>query len=113
MAEERFEGQEATGTSLWAWTELFRTFQVALDPRKLFLAAAGILVMAAGWYVIDTIFNGAWVEPKRSDAPYGAAALGKSYTEIPEDELRELKRRFPEASDSDLKNRWLQEIGDR
>ena len=35
------------------WTEIFRTFQVALDPRKLLVAAAGILVIrSASWRCI-------------------------------------------------------------
>lgn len=38
------------------WTEIFRCFQVALDPRKLFVAAVGILLMAFGWYLLSVIF---------------------------------------------------------
>src|SRR2546421_676396 len=33
----------------WWWTDLFRTAQVALD-KKLLLAAAGIVLMWAGWW---------------------------------------------------------------
>ena len=29
-------------TRPWLWTQLFRTFQVALDPKKLVLAAIGL-----------------------------------------------------------------------
>jgi hypothetical protein len=39
-----------------SWFELFRCFQVALDPRKLLAAAAGILVMSVGWYVLSAAF---------------------------------------------------------
>ena len=39
------------------WTVLFRGFQVAIDPRKLLLAAAGILVMMAGWQMLTWIFG--------------------------------------------------------
>ena len=41
---------------LLPWTELFQGFQVALDPRKLLLAAAGIVVMFCGWWLLAVIF---------------------------------------------------------
>src|SRR5947209_8418745 len=40
------------------WTKLFSGFKVALDPKKLLLAAAGIFVMAFGWWVLSVIFYG-------------------------------------------------------
>lgn len=40
----------------YPWTEIFRCFQVALDPRKLAIAAAGILAMSLGWYVLSALF---------------------------------------------------------
>ena len=36
--------------------ELFRGFQVALDPKKLLLAAAGILTMAVVWWLLALVF---------------------------------------------------------
>lgn len=60
MAEGRVEGPMVNPPSKnYLWTEIFRSFQVALDPRKLLLAAAGILVMSLGWYLLSTIF---WYE---------------------------------------------------
>jgi hypothetical protein len=56
MAEEKVEPREMNIRQWLPWTELFRGFQVALDPKKLLLAAAGILVMAAGWWVLGAIF---------------------------------------------------------
>lgn len=38
------------------WTEIFRCFQVALDPRKLLVAALGILVMSLGWHLLSRAF---------------------------------------------------------
>jgi hypothetical protein len=38
------------------WTLLFRGFWVALDPKKLMLAAAGIVVMAVGWWILALVF---------------------------------------------------------
>src|SRR5437588_7542250 len=57
MAEERAEPREVTWRSLLPWTELFRGFQVALDLNKLLLAAAGILVMSLGWWVLSVVFT--------------------------------------------------------
>ncbi len=64
------------------WTEIFRSFWVALDPRKLIVAAAGILAVSLGWYVLSTVAMGlATAEPKRDGNAYTnekmALALGK------------------------------------
>src|SRR3954447_7888799 len=41
----------------WApWTKLFTAFKVALDPKKLLLAAAGILFMSLGWWLLSALF---------------------------------------------------------
>ncbi len=59
------------------WTEIFRTFQVAIDPRKLLVAAAGILVMSLGWYALSKAF--ATDAPQRGDqARYGSAVVRAS-----------------------------------
>lgn len=50
------ESLNTTTHQPYAWTELFRCFQVALDPRKLLVAALGILGTALGWYVLSTMF---------------------------------------------------------
>jgi hypothetical protein len=39
------------------WTPLFRCFIVAVDPKKLAAAAAGILVMSFGWWLLSHIFD--------------------------------------------------------
>jgi hypothetical protein len=57
MAEEKVEGREVTWRQLFPWTELFRGFQVALDPNKLLLAAAGILAMTVGWVGLSAVFS--------------------------------------------------------
>ena len=68
MADGRVEPLTTGVRTQPVWTELFRSFQVALDPRKLLLAAAGIFVTALGWYLLSTIFFGMVSEPK-PDAP--------------------------------------------
>jgi hypothetical protein len=56
MAEDRFESREINYRQWLPWTHLFRGFWVALDFKKLLLAAAGIFVMACGWWLLATIF---------------------------------------------------------
>ncbi len=56
MAEEKVEAREITWRQLFPWTELFRGFQVALDLNKLLLAAAGIVVMWFGWWLLSVTF---------------------------------------------------------
>jgi hypothetical protein len=63
MVTEKVEGRELTWRGLFPWTELFRGFQVALDLNKLLLAAAGILVMAFGWWLLAIIFGSFYSKP--------------------------------------------------
>jgi hypothetical protein len=74
-----------TGTSTstgWLWLNLFRSFQVALDPRKLFVAALGILVMSLGWHLLSRAFN--YDKPLKGDAWYQSDGLtSRGYTTPP------------------------------
>jgi hypothetical protein len=56
MAEDKLETREVNLAQWLPWTVLFRGFQVALDLKKLFLAAVGIAVMAFGWWLLAVIF---------------------------------------------------------
>jgi hypothetical protein len=61
----------------YSWTEIFRVFQVALDPRKLLLAAVGIVAMSFGWYVLSATF---WYpQPDRNAAEYSNATLQREF----------------------------------
>ena len=48
MAEERTSVREVQVRDFLPWLSLFRAFGIAIDPRKLLLAAAGLVVMGAG-----------------------------------------------------------------
>jgi hypothetical protein len=65
MADDKIEAQERTWRSLLPWTTLFRGFQLALDLNKLLLAAAGILVMSFGWWLLALIFGLGYGEQPR------------------------------------------------
>src|SRR5262249_33286645 len=71
MAEERVELKDINYRQVLPWTELFRGFQVALDPKKLLLAAGGILAMSLGWYVLAWVFFNSHTEPTWGDGKEG------------------------------------------
>jgi hypothetical protein len=84
MAEDRLETREMSWRHLFPWTELFRGFRVAIGLSKLGLAAAGILVMAALWYVLAVLFYNLTSKP---DWPNAAPDTQfTSYKEGPERE---------------------------
>ena len=53
MAEDH-DRSHKTGKA--AWLKIFTGFKLALDPKKLVLAGAGIFVMFLGWWVISWVF---------------------------------------------------------
>ncbi|HEV8062426.1 MAG TPA: hypothetical protein VGP68_21280 [Gemmataceae bacterium] len=63
MVEERTESREVSFRQFLPWTHIFRSFRIALNPKSLLLAAAGILVMAFGWWLLALIFSGIRKEP--------------------------------------------------
>lgn len=77
MADGRDQSTGFNFRATFPWTEIFRCFQVALDPRKLLVAAAGILVMAFLWYVLSAIF---WYKhPDRNEDRYSTGTISKEY----------------------------------
>jgi len=56
-----------------SWMEIFRCFQVALDPRKLLVAAAGILVTAFLWWLLSVLFY--YKAPDQSAPDYQNATI--------------------------------------
>src|SRR5947209_3781289 len=80
MAEDKFEPREINFRQWLPWTQLFRGFWVALDPKKLLLAAAGILVMAFGWWLWSVIFYSSRIKP---DWPYQSAEYQPKDSEDP------------------------------
>src|SRR3954451_7770241 len=89
MAEDRLDGRDTSWRQLLPWTELFRGFQVALDLNKLLLAAAGILAMWGGWWLLAVIF-GAGYGAKPTQWP-GAFSSDPEYEARPEAVWRKFK----------------------
>jgi hypothetical protein len=95
MAEEKVEPGAVNIRQMLPWTELFQSFKVALDPKKLLLAAAGILVMAVGWYLLAWIFYSSQPEPQwpsyfsqsapKDDSPEAAKHLETAWKTFKED----------------------------
>jgi hypothetical protein len=91
MAEDRFSSPPPPRET-WQFTNLFRTARVAMDPRKLLFAAAGLLTMSIGWYGISWIAYSIYSQPKKAD-----------YTATDAAEEAEQHRKFNEDTDF-----WLQ-----
>jgi hypothetical protein len=75
MADGRDSTPASSARSTYSWTEIFRCFHIALDPRKLFVAAAGILVMSFVWWLLSLAFF--YKAPTREDLKYGNDAILK------------------------------------
>lgn len=78
MAEEQVGFGKESVREMSPWIKIFSAFKVALDPKKLLLAAAGIFVMALGWWLLATFFYTMHRKPKLTD--YTAqVGEGRSY----------------------------------
>lgn len=53
------ESMPATWRERWPWLILLRTFRLAIDVRKLLMAALALALTAAGWWSFAQIFAGA------------------------------------------------------
>lgn len=94
MADGR-DAASASGTPrAYLWTEIFRCFQLALHPTKLILAAAGILAMSFGWYLLSIIFY--YGPPQRESDEYSNQTVAAMYSgrDLSETELQAEGDRF-------------------
>src|SRR6266852_9239570 len=88
MAEDKVEVRDINYRQTFPSVELFRGFQVALDPKKLLLAAAGIVIMSVGWVFWSWVFFSSSSEPSPSD--YVPAEYQKRNAEMTEDQAKRL-----------------------
>ncbi len=77
MADGRDPAPGFSFRATFPWMDIFRCFQVALDPRKLLVAAAGILLMSFGWYLLSAMFY--YKAPDRSAPEYSNTAILKEH----------------------------------
>src|SRR5579859_6613795 len=63
MAEDHVGARKDSLAELAPWMKLFTAFKIALDPKKLVLAGAGILVMWLGWWILSIVFFNARHKP--------------------------------------------------
>src|SRR5688500_18272123 len=56
MPDNRGLLREVAWQEVFPWLLLLRTFRLAVDFRKLLLAALGIALMALGWWLVDGLF---------------------------------------------------------
>jgi len=76
MADEKVELKDINFRQLFPWTALFDGFRVALDPKKLVLAAGGILVMAIGWQILGWAFYESRKEPAWASGEWDSSQAG-------------------------------------
>ncbi len=77
MADGRDQSGGYNNRTALPWTNIFRCFQIALDPRKLFVAAIGILAMSFLWWLLSHIF---WYKaPTINDAEYSTGEVKKDF----------------------------------
>ena len=74
------------------WTKIFTAFKVALDIKKLLLAAAGILATAFGWWLLAVVF----FTLGGTQAPYAGEYFTNAKTE---QEKEEAWKSFKQARD--------------
>jgi hypothetical protein len=75
MSEGHLEAPSSTARPQRLWTEIFRSFMVALDPRKMLLAAVGILATSIGWWILSIIFYGSYSQPLPEADAYSAKTM--------------------------------------
>ena len=77
MADGRDQSGAFSYRAALPWTNIFRCFQVALDPRKLFVAALGILAMSFLWWLLSNVFY--YKAPTTNDPDYSNSAIQREY----------------------------------
>ncbi len=77
MADGRDQSGGFSYRTALPWTNIFRSFQIALDPRKLFVAALGILAMSFSWWLLSNVFY--YKAPVANDREYEASTIKRNY----------------------------------
>jgi hypothetical protein len=75
MAAGRPDAPTFSFRRAFLWAEIFRTFRVAAHPTKLLVAAAGILAMSLGWFLLSKIFYDPTPPDRNDQAEYGSVVV--------------------------------------
>ena len=59
--------EQSAASAKTPWTKIFTAFKIALDLKKLTLAALGIFFVWAGWWLLGGVFYGVRSEPQWKD----------------------------------------------
>jgi hypothetical protein len=94
MVEDKAEPRDVNWKHLLPWVDLFQGFRVAMDLNKLLLAAAGILVMAFGWWLLAVIFDGP--KPDWKTRRYDISTVDDKIADTPEKKQNVAWQRFKE-----------------
>lgn len=73
MPGDRFDLRGLDLREIFPWLHLFRAFRMAIEPKKIALGAAGVLLTAVGWFAINWALG---LEPPFVEASTTAAADG-------------------------------------
>lgn len=81
MAKESAPLRQVDWQELFPWLTIFRSFRVALDPKKIVLAAAALFLTWAGWWGLALTFSGSesvkksstYVRLDQGNWPWGAS----------------------------------------
>jgi hypothetical protein len=77
MADGRDPTYASNSGPTYSWAEIFRCAKIAMWPRKLFVAAVGILVMSFLWWLLSVSF---WYKaPDRQSDDYSTGKLQREF----------------------------------
>src|SRR5690349_5585348 len=80
MAEDKGDLGDIGARRLPVWVELFRAFHIAIDYRKVVLAALGLLAMSVGWWLLSEAFYQAQkTPPDWKSGAYGGEDKAKEW----------------------------------
>jgi hypothetical protein len=104
MAVEKETVGDVTFRPAWPWVRLFDAFWVALDPFKMLLAAAGVVVMYLGLAALAYLFDPGDYNPAKEDFPAVNVAQERPEVTDPEERAKlqreenlKAERQFREA----------------
>lgn len=87
MADGRDPAPAFRFRTAFPWAGIFNCFKVGLDPRKLFVAAIGILAMSLGWYLLSAAAY--YKAPDRNEDKYSNKVIGEEFKDAKKPDTNE------------------------